>query len=153
MVQKLAEGRLTSSETIPVVLVILGLMTLPRTCRQQSQDNDWLCSAARPVEGRLAVSCTPLQRTVRTQVATEVFQLADEGAFIGGTAATMFAITLIVSTLLQHLKHSAPYYPSTTSLYSCILEMQLLFYSTSTLSMLIQCVYCRGWQSDLCSCG
>jgi hypothetical protein len=35
----------------------------------------------------------------------EVAMLADEGAFIGGVALTMTAITLLVS--LQHLQHDS----------------------------------------------
>ena len=39
---------------------------------------------------------SPRSRTAPKASAVEVFQLADEGALIGGTAAVLFAITLVV---------------------------------------------------------
>lgn len=36
------------------------------------------------------------RRAVQTQAATELFQVADTAGFISGTAATMFAMTLVV---------------------------------------------------------
>ena len=59
----------------------------------------WLCSRRRQ---QLPQSqCTELLRpstrkAVQTKAVQELYQVADVGSFVGGTAATMFAMTLVV---------------------------------------------------------
>ena len=67
----------------------------------------WHC---RPQQQQLAGVAAPSlchrsRRPVQTAAAMEMFQLADEGAFIGGTAAAMFAMVLIVR-LLRYIWHT-----------------------------------------------
>ena len=67
-----------------------------RVCQVISVERLVVCSLRASVEqrpARIARSRTAVQAS-----AVEVFQLADEGALIGGTAAVLFACTLIVSS-------------------------------------------------------
>ena len=71
------------------------------------------CSATRPSLRITHMVSRPARRSgpVQTSAAMELYQLAGEGELIGGTAAVMFAITLVVSSC-HHCLHKTSLYLS-----------------------------------------
>lgn len=63
----------------------------------------WACHLVHRLSSTQMISRparVPAQRVVKAQIAQEAFQIADIGSFISGTAATVFAMTLVVCFFL-----------------------------------------------------